>query len=449
MPEDFIDTKKIAWQDGTEQVPSPNEETRRELRSDTFQEIVSNKPGFLIRRGNFIFLILLAMIIAACWFIRYPDIIQATAKLTSINAPKPVVCLQPGKIIKLLVAQNEPVVKSQAIGFIESTANHTEIIKLSKALDSLHQFPDSVRLKGLALNVENNFSELGELQPAFQTFIQSLLTFRNFLPGSFYEKKKFLLAQEKDNLINLQINLIQQRTLQEQDLTLTQKTFKANEALNKEKVISDFDYRLEQSKLISKQLSLPQINAAIINNQGQLTTKEKEILDLQNTIDQQAGIFKQAVNTLVSQVNEWKRKYILSSPISGKIEFASFIQENQEIAASQIICFVNPGNSQYFVEIEIPQANFGKVIVGQKVLLKFSSYPFQEYGFVSGEIEFISNIANEKGYLAKVALTNGFTTSNNKQIHYREGLVANAEIITKDMRLLERFYIDIYKIVTR
>jgi HlyD family secretion protein len=68
---------------------------------------------------------------------------------------------------------------------------------------------------------------------------------------------------------------------------------------------------------------------------------------------------------------------------------------------------------------------------------------------VSGEIGFISTIAGEKGYLAKVNLTNGFTTSNNKQIQYREGLTANAEIITKDMRLLERFYIDIYRTVGR
>jgi len=447
MPEEYISWNKttVPGENGHDTVRK--EETKRELRSDTFQEIVSHRPSFLVRWSNVIFLVLLFIIVAACWFIRYPDLIQATAKLTSINAPKPVISLQSGKLVKLLVTQNEEVAKGQPIGYLESTANHAEILNLSTLLDSLDQNPDSTSLQNH--DFENNFDHLGELQPAFQTFTQSLIVFRNFLPGGFYEKRKLLLDREKNNLEKLQANLMQQLELQEQDLTLTKKTFKANETLNKEKVISDFDYRLEQSKLISKQLSLPQINSAIINNNSQLTAKEKEILDLQNSIDQQAGIFSQAIHTLTSQVSEWKRKFILTSAISGRVEFVSFIQENQELKAGELICFVNPGNSQYFAELEIPQANFGKVTIGQKVLLKFSSYPFQEFGFVSGEIGFISTIAGEKGYLAKVNLTNGFTTSNNKQIQYREGLTANAEIITKDMRLLERFYIDIYKTVSR
>lgn len=447
MPEEYINWNKTTVKGENGQAPLRAEERKRELRSDNFQEIVSHRPGFLVQWGNVIFLVLLFLIVGACWFIRYPDLIQAPAKLTSINAPKPVICLQPGKLVKLLVTQNEEVVKGQPIGYLESTADHLEILNLSGLLDLLDQQPDSSDL--IKYDFEGNYKRLGELQPAFQTFAQSLITFRNYLPDGFYEKRKLLLDREKSNLEKLQATLLQQRELQEQDLNLTKKTFKANETLNKEKVISDFDYRLEQSKLISKQLSLPQINSAIINNNSQLTSKEREILDLQNSIDQQAGIFSQAIHTLTSQVSEWKRKYILTSAISGRVEFASFIQENQELKAGEVICFVNPGNSHYFAELEIPQVNFGKVEVGQNVLLKFSSYPFQEFGSVNGEIGFISTIAGEKGYLAKVNLTNGLITSNKKQIQYREGLTANAEIITKDTRLLERFYIGIYKTVAR
>ncbi len=62
-----------------------------------------------------------------------------------------------------------------------------------------------------------------------------------------------------------------------------------------------------------------------------------------------------------------------------------------------------------------------------------------------GKIEFISHMPSENGYLAKVILINGLTTTYNKQIQYRDGLLANAEIITKDMRLLERFYYNIVR----
>ena len=77
--------------------------------------------------------------------------------------------------------------------------------------------------------------------------------------------------------------------------------------------------------------------------------------------------------------------------------------------------------------------------------MKFQSYPFQEYGSVMGKIDFINHMPSENGYLAKVILINGLTTTYRKQIQYRDGLLANAEIVTKDMRLLERFYYNIVR----
>jgi HlyD family secretion protein len=97
----------------------------------------------------------------------------------------------------------------------------------------------------------------------------------------------------------------------------------------------------------------------------------------------------------------------------------------------------------------IPQSNFGKASIGRLVLLKFQSYPFQEYGSVQGRIEFISHIPDEKGYLAKVSFTNGLTTTYKKKIQYRDGLTASAEVITQDMRLLDRLYYSIWSQLKR
>ena len=174
-------------------------------------------------------------------------------------------------------------------------------------------------------------------------------------------------------------------------------------------------------------------------------TCSSEITELENTIAQQKGIFEQALNTFKSQVDDWKKKYLLIAPINGKVAFAAFVQENQQLQANQTVCFINPGNSEYYAQIIIPQSNFGKVALGQQVLLKFPAYPFQEYGAVKGKIAFISHIPTDSGYLAKVVLTHGLLTNYKKQIQYRDGLVAQGEIITKDLRLLQRFYYGIVK----
>jgi HlyD family secretion protein len=419
-------------------------------RSELMHEIVSDRPGFIIRWGNILFLSVLILIVTACWFIRYPDIIKASAKMTSLNAPKPVVALVSGKLVKLTVRENETVNKGQIIGHLESIGDHKKILALSSNLDSIQNFLSTEQTD----RVKSYFkimapSQLGELQIGYQTFSQAFLSFNNYLSNGFYLRKKDILMRDKKNLLKLYDNLNTQKELQEQDVALTQKTFDANQSLKNNNVISDFDYRTEQSKLINKKLTLPQIKSMLIENENQQAQKEKEIIELENTIEQQKLIFQQALNTFRSEVEEWKKKYILIAPVSGKVAFSSFIQEDQQMQANDVVCYINPENSHYFAEVIIPQSNFGKVAVGQQVLLKFQSYPFEEYGAVKGTIEFISHIPTKEGYVAKVGLPNGLITTRGERVQYREGLLADAEVITHDMRLLERFYYSIYGNINR
>ena len=453
MPQENLDT--------IDKVLPPNggeiEGAWRSQRSEMVQEIVSNKPGFLIRYGIVFFLSILIFLIAACWFIEYPDTVTTQAKLTSINAPKEVITKTQGKLVKLFAKENEQTKQGSVLGYMESIADHKGLIQLSIIIDSMQNLLSQNKTiesinyyQSFATRQSSRFPPpSGEIEGALSTFEQSYNTFRNYLSGGFYLSKVNMLNKDLAFLRKLHNNLLEQKGLNVEDLNLSQKTFKANKTLNDEKVISDFDYRNENSKLIGKKLTLPQISSSIISNEAQQNEKLKEIAELQNTIAQQKSIFYQALNTFKSQIEEWKQKYLLIAPIDGKIAFATFLQENQQSKAEQVICFVNPENTEYYAEINIPQTNFGKIKLGQKVLLKFPSYPSQEYGSVNGKIDFISYINTDSGYLAKVILPNGLNTSYKKQIQFRDGLLAQGEIITQDMRLLERFYYNIVKQVKK
>jgi Cation efflux system protein CusB domain 1 len=89
-------------------------------------------------------------------------------------------------------------------------------------------------------------------------------------------------------------------------------------------------------------------------------------------------------------------------------------------------------------EMIIPQRNLGKVKTGQQVLLKFTAYPFQEFGFVRGTIASISQTTTDSVCVARVLLPNGLVTNYQKQLQYHNGLIARCEIILSDMRLLQR-----------
>ena len=419
--------------------------SKRFQRSEMVQEIVSNKPGFLIRYGTIFFLVTIISLIIACWFIQYPDIVRANAKLASINAPKQIVTKISGKLVKLFAKENDTANIGDILGYVESTASHEELIRLSKNIDTAAVLFNRNNLSEALLFLQNNYDNLGELQLNYQLFYATLQNFKNYLGNGFYLRKRVMLFNDLTFLQKMHTNLEQQKGLNTEELALQQKTFDANESLKNDKVISALDYRNETSKLISKKLNLPQIGSTILGNEAQQNEKLKEIAELENTIAQQKATFNQSLNTFKSQIDEWKQKYLLIAPISGKITFATFLQENQQLQNSQIVCYINPSDSHYYAELYIPQTNFGKVKKGQDVLLKFPSYPFQEYGSVKGKIDFISNISTDSGYLAKIVLPKGLHTNYNKIVQYRDGLFAQGEIITKDMRLLERFYYNIVK----
>ena len=189
--------------------------------------------------------------------------------------------------------------------------------------------------------------------------------------------------------------------------------------------------------------------STIISNENQQNDKSKEIAELENRILVEKNTFIQALRSLVSQFEQWQFKYVLKAPTDGQLQMAGFYQQNQFVKSGQLLFYVQPANTQYFAEMAIPQYNFGKVTVGQDVLLKFQAYPYELFGTVKGKIEFISPIPTDSGYLAKVKLPFGLTTNYGKRLHYRYGLFAQADIVTENMRLLDRFYYNIRKQIDR
>ena len=417
----------------------PNEDDNEiKLLSNEVQEIISYRPVWILRNGITLFLIIIVCLIASTFFISYPDVIHAGAMLTSINAPKEVKTKTEGKIIKLYAVEGAYVKQNELLGFMESRANHYEVISLSETIDSLQIFMTRGKVEVITRYLLQPYQNLGEAQQAYQSFTQGFILFKQYLQNGYYLKQKAMLQNDISYLQRLHANLLEQKEMQVEDAGLAKETFDANKSLKEDKVISPLDYRNEKSKYIGKALAIPQISSAIISNESSQHEKEKEILQLENEIAQQKGIFTQALNTLKAQLDEWKTTYLLIAPIDGKIAFAGFVQENQQLQNNKTVCFINPENTQYFVQVNIPQQNFGKIKQGQKVLLKLPSYPSQEFGAITGKLDFISNIPTDSGYLAKVLLPNGLQTNYKKLVLYHEGLLAQAEIITEDLKLSDR-----------
>ncbi len=244
-----------------------------QLRSFEVQEFIGNQPNFIIRWGISIFSVILLCIGLISWFIQYPDLVPAKATLRSLNAPKEILTHTDGKLIKITVKDNDAVEAGKALAFMESLANPDAIQQMIRQVDSINSLIRSNQTDEIVNffpNYENQIllNQLGEVQANYQIFIQEFIRFKDYLGKGFYLRKKEMLFTDLQNIQKLNTILITQKKLLERDIRLTNETFKAQESLAKDKVISSMDYRNEESKLIAKNLSLPQVNSAIISNES-------------------------------------------------------------------------------------------------------------------------------------------------------------------------------------
>jgi HlyD family secretion protein len=417
------------------------------LRSDTVQEIITRKPGFTERWALLLFFLIIVLVVISTWFIKYPDVIQVNASLTAFNAPKEIAIRQDGKLVKLFVANDDSVIQGQTLAWMESTANHKEVTDLSFLLDKGIDYLSKNETENVSGLFTKGFKNLGELQSSYQQFVTAWQQFNDYLVNGYYYKRKKMLFDDYVYLQKMHQTLEQQKELSKQDIQLTQETFDANKSLYKDKIISKQDLRDQTSKLVGKQMSLPQLESSILTNENQQTAKQKEIDELEHTISQQKIIFQQALQTLKSLTDDWTKKYIIKAAVTGKVVFIIPLQENQFMQAGKTIGYIDPMDSKYYAQVTLPQTNFGKIKTGQQVQLRFDAYPYQEFGIVEGRLIYISKVPSDSGFLANIELPKGLLTNYQKSIQYRSGLKSQALIITKDARLAERFYYTIVKSV--
>ena len=206
-------------------------------------------------------------------------------------------------------------------------------------------------------------------------------------------------------------------------------------------------------------MSFLQTRNSFISNQGNLVAMEKQTEQTANSIKelqtQKSLKYKEmeiniiaSYNRFMENLNTWEHKYIIKSPIKGKLQTLNFWAENQFIQSGTEVFSVVPSQKETFGQMLLPTSGAGKVQVGQEVVVKLDDFPYLEYGSVKGTVESISISKKQEqtaqgtieAYLVLVKFDNGLKTNYGEYIKTDKATSGIGEIITKDRRLIERFF---------
>lgn len=411
----------------------------KEVHSEEIHEIIGQPPVWIVRWGMTVFSFFLVFLVSASWFVKYPEIIQAKFILTASNAPRGVFVNFEGKITKLLTHEGDTVAQGQNLIYMESAAEHEQILQLERDIKEMSKCISSNDWRSLNRFEHKEFTTLGEIQIDFQQFIQALTTLSGYLSNGFYVKKRDLLLLDLKDLKALEINLKEQIELQNIDLNLGKEEYRMQEYLHNNKVIADLELKKEKAKMISREIPAKGLAYTLIQNRSLQAAKQKEILELDHLIQDQKISFAQALRSLQSSIASWKKKFIIVAPVSGRVSFSTPLQEQFHVLLNQELLSIEPSQSNYEGIMKITQLNIGKLSENQTVLIKLDGYPFKEYGMLQGSLRKLSSTpAKDSTYWAYVSLPRGLTTRYGRSLAYRNGLKGQADVITADRSLLER-----------
>jgi len=411
-----------------------------ELVSDEIREIVSYRPHWIIQKGNLVFLAIFVLLIVLTYIIQYPDMLNASARIVALNPPKIVNAKSEGKLVKLFAKDQEEVKKNQHLGFIESTASYNEVMMLYKWTQDIIDSTSGYKYDVLEKQPLPALQNLGELQADYQRFQNELQLTRQTLADGYYRKKLDALKKDLQYMSLLKDNIYRQQKLQRHDQELQQNEYKACEKLAEEKVIAPIELNQYKSRLLAKDQSMEQVESQLTNNDVNSHAKQKEILGTYKQIIDQQQRFYSSLLELKSQIEQWTHNYILEAPEDGKLFYVATLKENQLLSQGQSIFYVEPEETNYYAELSAGQRGFGKIKLGQQVRIKVESYPDAEFGYLHGTVNYISGMPSIRdSFLIKVELPHGLQTNYHKKNFFRNNLSAQAEIVTVNRRLIERF----------
>jgi len=429
-----------------------------EIRSDEVQEILGHTPNWMIRWGITLLFILIVMLVFISWFIKYPDVIPGKIILTTEVPPVKLVSKTNGQLQRIYIQEGALVDEGDFIAELENPLSETSIFYLSERVSKVDSFLDMSEPTESVSFYDSSFV-FGEIQGEYNQLKSLTNEYYIFKTDSFHLNKMEHLKKQVDYHNQLAAISNRQLSLAKKDLANSKRKFESDKRLYKKGVISKVAFYKEESLVTSSKQQVENLKKTFVQNNITISEYERQLQEMEHELNEKERILKEgiraSINSINNFINSWQQNYVLIAPFKGKVSYLSSVSENQFIQAGTSLFAVIPENNEFIGHMGISAQGFGKIKVGQQVQIKLDNYPSHEYGQLMGVVKEISLIPNmdpstqQPIYEAKVALINKLQTTYNKVLEFRPEMMGTAEIVTEDLRLMERVFNQFRKIMDK
>ena len=260
------------------------------------------------------------------------------------------------------------------------------------------------------------------------------------------QERSSLLAQQTTELDTI----YRQRQRQ---IALSQKQVDKMTAMRAEGYASNTQVEQQESELLDAKVRLQDVARQRIEIRQQHAQTRQQLREQPLTYFQQKNDLQQKLSDITQSMmeNESRRSVDLRAPEQGTVS-AVLVKPGQIVSAGQTIAMLLPDNAHLQARILLSSRAIGFIQSGQRVVLRYESFPWQKFGQHSGAVSEISTsplspqeIAGITGntqiqeplYQVKVTLDSQSVQAYGKQFALRPGSALDADFIVDKRRIYE------------
>lgn len=201
--------------------------------------------------------------------------------------------------------------------------------------------------------------------------------------------------------------------------------------------ISGRDLRLREEALVSRQLTLSQLQQTLIARKlarAEALNEAKSIQAFARSEEARLGVILAGIKRDRAEV-EGRQSYILRSPIPGRVT-ALIANVGRAIPTGDVLMAIEPQSSELIANLHVSTEAVGFIHEGQVVRLAVDAFPYQRFGHISGKIIDIASApsASAEGhaktyFIAKVGLTDSSVRAFGKKEALKPGMLVEGKVV--------------------
>ena len=360
--------------------------------------------------------------------------------ITTNTPPEKLVAKVNGKIQAILIEDKANVKANTPLAVIENSANYKDVFLLKSTLESINLDKSKFPFEKFTT------AQLGEVEASFAIFKKEYIANRLNKELKPFTVETNAQGVEKTQLSERLELLLSQKVITQKELELQKSNLNRHETLFKKGVISTQEIEKERLQYLQAEKNYKNILSSISqtkssindlkrNNQTTQINENKENTNLETNV-------VQAFYQLKKAITDWELNYVFRSSDEGIVTFLQIWSVNQNISAGENMFAIIPTHQNGFIgKLKAAALNSGKIRENQRVNIRLANYPDKEFGIVKGKVQRISLTPDKDGnLLMDISLPNGLKTSYQKKIQFQQEMRGRADIITEDLRLIERIF---------